>query len=254
MASVRVLPRVFPSVVHMLADTVARFPQATALVCGERRLNYTEYLRCVAGFAQELIGREARGSRVALVCANSLDLPIAMFGVHAAGAQAVPVNPAYTERELGEILSDAEPAVIIYDADVAQKIEPLARTLGIRHMICLGGPSGRPLDGWKRDEAGQLPKPLPAGDDLATLQYTGGTTGRPKGVIITHQQMAVNISQREAALPTRAGDESILCMMPLFHVFAVAMCLHLAAYCGGKLVIMPRYRPEVLLDLVGKDK
>jgi hypothetical protein len=64
------LPRVFPTVVHMLADACARFPNATALVCGRRNLSYTEYLRCVAGFAQELVVNGARDSRVALVCAT----------------------------------------------------------------------------------------------------------------------------------------------------------------------------------------
>src|SRR6476620_175470 len=103
------LPRVFPTVVHMLADACARFPNATAVVCGPRNLSYTEYLRCVAGFAQELADNGARGSRVALVCANSLDMPIAMFAAHAAGAQAVPINPTYTERELSYILEDADP-------------------------------------------------------------------------------------------------------------------------------------------------
>ena len=79
--SVETLPRVFPTVVHMLADTCARFPDATALVCGPRNLTYVEYFRCVAGFAEELVQHGARGSRVALVCANSLDMPIAIFVV-----------------------------------------------------------------------------------------------------------------------------------------------------------------------------
>jgi long-chain acyl-CoA synthetase len=107
---------------------------------------------------------------------------------------------------------------------------------------------------WKDEPERRLPEPRPSPDDLATLQYTGGTTGLPKGVNISHRQMAVNISQREAALPTCPGDESILCVMPLFHVFAVAMCLHLAAYCGGRLVIMPRYRPDAVLDLIAEQK
>ena len=248
------LPRVFPTVVHMLADTRARFPEATALVCGARSLSYAEYLRCVAGFAAELAGYGARGSRVALVCANSLDMPIAMFAAHAAGAQAVPINPTYTERELSYILEDAAPVAILYDADIAEKIEPLAAALGIRHRVRIGGENGRTLDQWRHEADRQLPQPWPAPGELATLQYTGGTTGRPKGVNISHEQMAVNISQREAALPTRAGDESVLCMMPLFHVFAVAMCLHLSAYCGGRLVIMPRYRPDAVLDLIASQK
>ena len=253
-SSTAALPRVFPTVVHMLADTCARFPDATALVCGPRNLTYVEYFRCVAGFAEELVQHSARGSRVALVCANSLDMPIAMFGIHAAGAQAVPINPTYTERELGYILEDADPIAIVYDAEVASKIEPLVAALGISHAVRIGGETGRSLDIWRHQADRQAPQPWPAPDDLATLQYTGGTTGRPKGVNISHRQMAVNVSQREAALPTRPGDESILCMMPLFHVFAVAMCLHLAAYCGGRLVIMPRYRPEAVLELIAAQK
>ncbi len=247
------LPHVFSTVVHMLADAAARSPEATALVCGDRRLSYLQYQRCVAGLARELIGHGCRGARVALVCGNSLDMPIAMFAIHAAGAQAVPINPAYTTRELSYILGDAEPVAIVYDAEVAATVEPLIASLGVKYAVRLGS-DGRSLDTWKDDVGQALPEPLPRLADLATLQYTGGTTGLPKGVNITHGQMAVNISQREAALPTRADDESILCMMPLFHVFAVAMCLHLAAYCRGRLVIIPRYKPQIVLDLIAKER
>jgi long-chain acyl-CoA synthetase len=209
-------------------------------------------LRCVAGLAHELTQHGGgRGARVALVCGNSLDMPIAMFAAHAAGAQAVPINPAYTTRELTYILGDAAPAAIVYDAEVAATVEPLIASLAIPYAVRLGA-SDRTLDQWKDDDAQVLP-PLPAADDFATLQYTGGTTGWPKGVNITHRQMAVNISQREAALPTRKDDERILCMMPLFHVFAVAMCLHLAAYCRGRLVIMPRYSARAVLDFVARE-
>ena len=253
------LPRVHPTVVHMLADAAARAAGATALVCGEKQLSYAQYLRCIAGFARELVALGARGSRVALICGNSLDIPVAMFAVHAAGAQAVPINPTYTARELSHILADADAQVVIYDEDVAATVGPLCASLKVPHAIRIAGAldgagSGRALDVWRDDASLVLPQPLPSPGDLAALQYTGGTTGLPKGVNITHAQMAVNISQREAALPTRADDETILCMMPLFHVFAVAMCLHLAAYCRGKLVIMPRYRPDVLLDLVTRER
>jgi long-chain acyl-CoA synthetase len=135
-----------------------------------------------------------RATRAWRWCANSLDLPIAMFAAHAAGAQAVPINPAYTERELSYILEDADPAVIVYDTDVAGKVEPLAAALGIRYGVRIGGDGGRTLDGWRHQADQQLPQPWPAADELATLQYTGGTTGRPKGVNISHRQMAVNIA------------------------------------------------------------
>lgn len=250
------LPKVHSTVVHMLAEAAARAGDREALACGGRRLTYAQYLRCVAGFAHELAGAGARGGRVALVCGNSLDLPIAMFAAHAAGAQAVPINPAYTSRELGHILADAAPAVVVYDTEVAATVEPLLlppHLAAVPHRVKVGA-GARSLAAWADDAAQRLPEPLPSPDDLATLQYTGGTTGLPKGVDITHGQMSVNISQREAALPTRPDDESVLCMMPLFHVFAVAMCLHLAAYCRGRLVILPRYKPDLVLEAIGAER
>ncbi len=243
----------------MLADAALHSGDAMALVCGDRRLSYAQTLRCVAGFARELVALGARGCRVALVCGNSLDMPVAMFAAHAAGAQVVPINPTYTARELSQLLADAEVRVVVVDDDLAATVEPLCAALGIAHLVRVAGAgtagaTARRLDVWKDDTRLALPEPLPDPDDLATLQYTGGTTGQPKGVNISHRQMAVNISQREAALPTRPDDERILCVMPLFHVFAVAMCLHLAAYCRGTLVIVPRYKPEVLLDLIGRER
>ena len=248
------LPTVHPTVVHMFADAARRAGEACALVNGDERLGYAQYLRCVGGFAQELRRMGAQGSRVALVCGNSLDMPIATFAAHAAGAQAVPINPAYTARELEHILRDAEPAVLVHDVDARSVVAPIADTLRIAHRIEVGGAAGPALTRWRNDAGQTLPEPLPQPEDLATLQYTGGTTGLPKGVNITHAQMSVNISQREAALPTRPDDEAVLCMMPLFHVFAAAMCLHLAAYCRGRLVILPRYKPETVLELIERER
>ncbi len=241
------LPTVHPTVVHMLADAAARTGDRVALVDGDRQLTYRDYLACVAGFARELIELGAAGERVALVLGNSLDMAVAMFAVHAAGAQAVPVNPIYTARELKHILDDAAPVVVLHDPAVTS----LLADIDAEHRIEIGGETGRRLDRWAGG-ASELP-PLPDPDGLASLQYTGGTTGLPKGVIATHRQMATNISQREALLPTRTDGERILCVMPLFHVFAVSMCLHLAAYCRGTLVIQSRYHPETVLKALRDD-
>ncbi len=95
---------------------------------------------------------------------------------------------------------------------------------------------------------------MPEPDDFATLQYTGGTTGLPKGVNITHRQLSTNISQREARWPTREGMERVLCAMPLFHVYASSMALHLAVYCKGQLNILSRYRPELVLNMISQEQ
>ena len=253
------LPQVFPTVVHLLADTASRFPEREALVLGEERLSYRDYLACVAGFARELAARGVRGERVAMLLPNGIDICVATFAVHAAGAQLVPLNPAYTTRELEAILADAEPAVLLYDAAKSALIEPLAQRLRIRHAIAIEAGAGR-LSRWKGEKPA-LAEPLPSPDDLAFVQYTGGTTGRSKGVILTHRAVATNISQREGLLPTRHKNqdadknagERILCVMPLFHTYALAMGLHLAAYCGGTLVVLPRFHPqEVLHALVSE--
>jgi long-chain acyl-CoA synthetase len=95
---------------------------------------------------------------------------------------------------------------------------------------------------------------LPDPDEPATLQFTGGTTGRSKGVELTHRAVSTNVSQREALLPTRSGAERVLSVAPLYHVYAVAMGLHLAAHARSTLVIMPRYRPEDLAALLEAER
>lgn len=240
------LPRSFPTVVHMLQEAAQEAGASEALVCENERLTYTDYQSCVAGFAHELIDLGAAGKCVALLMGNSIDLCIAMFGTHAAQAATVPLNPLYTERELRLILADAQPHVLVHDALGAALAIPLANSLGIPHVINTGA---RRLDAW-RGQGLALPTPLPQPDQLASIQYTGGTTGRPKGVLLRHRTVAINIAQREAVLPTRTDMERLLCVMPLFHVYASAMCLHNMVACRGALVLVPRYQAETLLELL----
>ena len=102
------IPPVYPTVVHMLVDAAQASPDNEALVSGEERLDYREYLRCVVGFALELQGRGLCGRRVALLMGNSIDICIAMFAVHAARAEVVPLNPVYKARELAPYKIPAE--------------------------------------------------------------------------------------------------------------------------------------------------
>jgi long-chain acyl-CoA synthetase len=200
----------------MLAAAAAANPQGEALVCGDRRITYGEYFSYVCGLSSDL-----EGERVATLLPNTIETCVAMFGVMASGAQLVPLNPLYTKREIDEIVADAEPAAVL-----SQKIE-------LKH-------------GGQR----QLPNP----DSLALLQYTGGTTGKAKGVNLTHRSIAINIAQRETLLPTAMDRERILCVMPLFHSYAMAMGLFLAANCRGTLIIVERYKPEIVLELIERER
>ncbi len=246
------MPTIFPTVVHMLADACARSPERDALICGTETLTYAKYTRCVAAFAHRLIEAGARGERVAILLANSNDAAIAIFAAHAAGAQAVPLNPAYTTSELGPILADAACKVIVCDTN----IEPVVRAAGAGQaaLRIVVGPEAERLTRWSGETKWELPVPLPSQDALATLQYTGGTTGKAKGVNLTHRAIATNISQREHVLSTRPENERILAITPLFHVYAMAMCLHLAVYARSTLIILRQYRPDLALVSVTEQR
>jgi len=157
-----------------------------------------------------------------------------MFAVLASGAQLVPLNPLYTLPELETILDDAEASALIVDPRL-----PVPRNAPMTRRV--------------EAEFTSAELPLPQADGLALLQYTGGTTGTPKGVNLTHRAIATNVAQREALLPTALDCERILCVMPLFHSYGMAMGLFLAANCRGTLVIQERYKPELLLAAIERE-
>ncbi len=236
------LPHVYETVVHMLVAAAQDHPEQVAVTCSGFHLTYEEYLNSVEHLAQKLLDLGSKGQRVALIMENSIDMAIAMFSVHAAGAQVVPINPLYTAREITYILTDSLPVATIHQSSAKGIVETLPHT-GKKLAS-----DGRTFVKKLTSTTSEPQKIIPIADDLATLQYTGGTTGYPKGVNLTHAQVSINISQREAILPTNAQRETIVCVMPLFHVFAVSMCLHLACYCRSRLVILPRYHPRDLCD------
>jgi long-chain acyl-CoA synthetase len=157
-----------------------------------------------------------------------------MFAVLASGAQLVPLNPLYTVPELETILADADASVLITDGGFALPGNA-PPTLGVSLQF------------------GSRPLRLPDADSLALLQYTGGTTGKPKGVNLTHRAIATNVAQREALLPSALDRERILCVMPLFHSYGMSMGLFLAANSRGTLVIQDRYKPELLLAAIERE-
>ena len=236
-----------PTVVHMLAAAAGASGGHTALICGDEQLSYNGYAACVAALAHELQAHGDTG-RVALLLRNSLDICIATFAVQSAGAQVVPLNPDYTAYELQPILEDAAPSLVLHEAGDAPVL-PVLQALGIPGIAI--GPGARRLT-LAFGDARPLPLPDPAG--LSTLQYTGGTTGRAKGVNLGHTAVATNVSQRESLLPTRPERERVLAITPLFHSYASAMGLYLAVFCRGTLVILPRYHPAAVIEAIGRER
>jgi long-chain acyl-CoA synthetase len=241
--------RTYATLVDLIADAAQNAPTRCALRAGDVALTYAQYARAIAGFAQHLRQLGAAGRTVTVILRNGPEIAVSLFAIFQSGACANPVNADYTPRELGQILADSQPHLIVTRPELAA---------GVRAALPPGCSAGwivlpeDPADGlatWT-GASGEPPAPSVIDPDaVALLQYTGGTTGLPKGVELTHRQLATNIAQRERVLPSVDGDR-VLCMMPLFHSFAMAMGLFLAAYARGTLVILPRYRPDWVIEAI----
>ncbi|GGK44071.1 AMP-binding protein [Salinarimonas ramus] len=244
------LPQVHDTVVHMLAAAFAAAPEREAMVCGSERVPYARYAAAVEGFARELSEQGVAGERVAILMPNSVDFPVALLAAFAAGAQVAPLNPAYTVHELRPVLADAAPRLVLAAPDVAERIAPLCAELGLPAPLAVG-PGARRLVEIAGDPAALV---MPDPDALGLLQYTGGTTGVPKGVDLTHRALAINVSQREAIVSTTPDEERALVITPLYHAYAMAMGLMLALYSRGTMVLLPRYSPEAALAMIEAER
>jgi long-chain acyl-CoA synthetase len=241
-----------PTTLPQILDRAVREnPNGQALACGGLTLSYAQYGRAVDSLAACLAAADTRGRPVALLMPNSIEIAVATFAIHKAGAIVVALNPDYTAHELEPILADCMPSAMLCAPGCATKAMQSLPDRFSGEVLVLPEDTPSWLDSLYAQK-GDAPAP-PQPSDIATLQYTGGTTGRAKGVMLTHQAIAANIAQREQVLPTQFGNERVLCLMPLYHSFALAMGLHLAAFSAGCLHILPRYRPDWVVQALRQD-
>lgn len=236
------------TVVHMLQDSIARYPDNEAIVFENLRLTYSDLAREIQQLSHRLVSLGAvKGERVGIVMSNGAAIVVALFASYVAGAQAVPLNPDYSERELDEILRDADVRVTLCGEAQCRRLKALLDRSSKSTVVVPESFSPH-----RSTERVRLPTPQPS--DLAILQYTGGTTGRSKGVVLSHENIVTNIIQRAALIPTVPGHERVLCVTPLFHAYATAMALYPSLTSGGTLVIQGRFHPERVLQSIEKER
>ena len=278
-------PDRYQSLVEVFEESIARFPKQTAFTNMSHNMSYEsldKLSKDFAAYCQHVLKLKA-GDRLAIMMPNLLQYPIVMFGALRAGLVVVNVNPLYTPRELEHQLNDSGAKAIVVLSNFAKTVEKVAdKTPTLEHIIVTNLGDQFPAikrtivnfavkyikkmvpsyhlpnainyrDAIKQGGNLSYDKPTVKGDDLAYLQYTGGTTGLAKGAMLTHRNMVANLEQASAAYGTQLidGKEIIVTALPLYHIFALtANCLLFMKFGAQNLLITnPRDMPGFVKEL-----
>lgn len=232
----------------LVTESAARTPGAPAIICADRTTSWSELehlVRAVAGGLRER-GLE-RGARVGILLSNSLEFVTSYFGVLRAGLVAVPINSGYTPFEVTYHLEQSGAELLIADASTVTTAREAAGSVPI---ITVG------TEDWRRLMVGKTPPPLLDTDpeELAVLMFTSGTSGRPKGAMLSHRALGANLDQTTALdnPPALLPEDVLLLILPLFHVYALNGGLGLLAKVGATAVLTDRFDPQLTLDMVRK--
>ncbi|WP_085343429.1 long-chain-fatty-acid--CoA ligase FadD [Vibrio sp. ArtGut-C1] len=277
-------PEQYESLVEMFEQSVQKYADQPAFmnmgsVMTFRKLE--ERSRAFAAYLQNELKLQ-KGDRVALMMPNLLQYPVALFGILRAGCIAVNVNPLYTPRELEHQLNDSGATTIVIVSNFANTLEQIVDKTPVKHVVLtslgqmLPRAKGTIVDFVVKYVKGMVPKydlpgaismrqalrkgrrlqyvkPFMSGDDIAFLQYTGGTTGVAKGAILTHRNMIANVLQAKGAYgPVLSpGRELVVTALPLYHVFALTVNSLLFVEMGGRnlLITNPRDIPGFVKEL-----
>jgi len=230
---------------------------AEALVCGEVRLTHRALAERVArlGAALQQFGMGS-GDRVAMLAANGIAYIEFYFGVLWGGGVMVPINSRFALAEMIEQAADCTPTVLICDREFREMAEAVKRaTPSIRAMICI---DARTASAGTHDYETLLAATKPcsdalrSGEDLACIFYTGGTTGRAKGVMLSHRSLWANVVVTAAVL---GFDETMVSLHagPLFHLGAGAR-VYTTGVLGGRHVVLPRFTPADVLAAIARER
>jgi long-chain acyl-CoA synthetase len=264
----------YRSVTHMLEEAFRKYGDRNAFVCMDKFLSYAELDKLSRQMGAWLQGRGLKpGARVAVMLPNVLQYPVAMAAILRAGYTVVNVNPLYTPRELQHQINDSGAETIIVLENFATTVEQVLKNTKLKHIIVatmgdmLGGLKGmltnlvvrkvkKMVPAFSLPKAISFKKMLAEGaklslksvkqghDDIAFLQYTGGTTGVSKGAVLLHRNVIANVLQNEAWLQMKTQNEQLVfvCALPLYHIYSLTISAFMGMRLGGMNLLIPNPR------------
>lgn len=241
---------------ELLARTVARYPEAVAFQCQGRRLTYRRLDHATGALAAHLRrSGVSPGDRIVLALPNSLEFAIAYYGILKAGATVCPANPMYQAEELGYQISDAGALGVITDLGGYEKVNKVRPATRLKTVVLAGGAAegAHSLADILRQRAKAPAVELRPAEDIAAIIYTGGTTGLPKGAMLTHRNLVANAMQNAAWFNWTHRDV-IMGVLPFYHTWGGSTCLNSPIYAGARVVILPRFDAKELLSAIEREK
>lgn len=244
------------SVAGVLADAAAQRPDHSALIYESEHFTYGWLWEQARRYASVLRANGVRpGDRVAMLLVDTPQFPVVYFGVLAAGAVAVPLNVMSTASEIDHVLTDADARFLVCAASLLARAREAAEPLGTVLLTVGPGPAGTvDLGKAAQDTAPIDDSAVPEPDDVAVVFYTSGTTGEPKGVMLTHRNILYNVERMVTTPYAFRSDDVLLGCLPLAHGFG-QICGMLTGFRAGIcIVMMPRFSASEALALMTRHR
>ena len=246
----------YTSIPQVFRQTAEKLGEQTAIFLMGRQVSFSQVDqqsdRVAAGLAERGIGK---GDHVALYCVNSDIFAVAYLGIVKAGATVVPLNLLLTPKELEYIVNDAECKALIYHEAFADNVSAF-RAAATRLDFCVGIGSVKSeqddLD-WPQLLATTAAVPAPtfeAAKDVVSILYTSGTTGKPKGAMLTHQNLLADTAGVVRAVKIHPGKDRLLVVLPMFHAFAATVGMLTPLLHGAAFVPVPKFDPELVMNSI----
>jgi len=241
------------------SNAVAKFPRKTAVIWQDRSYAYAELDRAVTNLSTRLAKDFglAKGDRLAIAAPNCLEFYLSYWAAMRLGVVLVPVNIRLRPEMIAFILNETEPSTLLVHKDLAASVDTLRDKLpAVRKLVSIGyeSPHAIPFDSLLEDAGSSVP-PCSSltPDDIAVIVYTSGTTGLPKGPVITHGNLLYNIKNTIIPHSFRHEDVHML-VVPLFHCTALNSIITTSAYLASTVVIAPYPNVKELVELVERHR
>ena len=250
-------------VFDLLKNSVDKYPDNDVFIFYEYHRTYSELWQDVNRFARALQDRGLNpGDRVALMLPNCPQYIIAYYGTLLAGGIVTQINPLLVEPELQALLEDSGSRMIVALEAVLPRVHSVRPHTAIELVLGVNL-EGKPIamDGVEKFSTlmASVVDPVPQAvevrpEDPAVLQYTGGTTGRSKGAVLTHGNLVANVMQMHVFNELYAGEERSLAVIPLFHVYGMTVVMNLGVHVGATMVLLPRFDLSQVLAAIHDHK